>query len=108
MQSDEDQAGQQALLQAQSASEGSVITSAVYTGNEVNYASINYSLLQKKDENFLPVKIESDYAEIQVNETGEGEEAGEKQHEVKQDGVDLDLREEMESQDQVDLDEVQV
>ncbi|XP_053503354.1 uncharacterized protein LOC128621537 isoform X1 [Ictalurus furcatus] len=143
MQSDEDQADEQAPLQVQSPVEVSTNTSEINSGtkeemkisgteqtegagevNEVDYASINYSLLQKKDNGGLkPQKVESDYAEIQLKKMSEGEEVetlqdgekqgGEKQddvkkHEVNQDGVNQGLDVVTESQKQVELQEVQV
>lgn len=138
MQSDEDQADEQAPLQVQSPVEVSTNTSEINSGtkeemkisgteqtegagevNEVDYASINYSLLQKKDNGGLkPQKVESDYAEIQLKKMSEGEEVetlqdGEKQddvkkHEVNQDGGNQGLDGVTESQKQVELQEVQV
>lgn len=133
MQSDEDQADEEALLQVQSPAEVSANTSAVDSGteeemnllqkdkteragaaNDIDYATINYSLLQKKNDGDLkPEEVESEYAEIQLKKQSEGEEAeisqdGEKQDGVKQDGVGHGLESGMESQKQVELDEVQV
>lgn len=130
MQSDVDQADEQAPLQVQATVEVSTKTSATNIGteeeilvkeqteraeevNEVNYASINYSLLQKKDEESQPQKMESDYAEIHLNNLSEGEEVetlqdGVKQDEVKQNGVDQGVEGEMKTQKHVELEEVQV
>ncbi|XP_026790533.3 uncharacterized protein LOC113539157 isoform X1 [Pangasianodon hypophthalmus] len=125
--SDEDQADEQAPLQVQTPAEVSTNTSALNSGKieragevkEVDYASINYSLLQKKaDGDLKPQKVESDYAEIQLKKQSEGEEVETlqdgvkpdemKQREVKQDRVDQGLEGGMESQKQVELEEVQV
>ncbi|KAF4086226.1 hypothetical protein AMELA_G00104190 [Ameiurus melas] len=143
MKSDEDQADEQAPLQVQSPVEVSTNTSEINNGtkeemtisgteqtegagevNEVDYASINYSLLQKKDnEGLKPQKVESDYAEIQLKKMSEGEEVetlqdgekqgGEKQddvkkHEVQQDGLNRCLDGGTESHKHVELQEVQV
>ncbi|MCI4386030.1 hypothetical protein PGIGA_G00057500 [Pangasianodon gigas] len=132
-QSDEDRADEQAPLQVQTPAEVSTNTSALNSGKilgkeqtegagevkEDDYASINYSLLQKKaDGDLKPQKVESDYAEIQLKKQSEGEEVETmqdgvkpdemKQHEVKQDRVDQGLEGGMESQKQVELEEVQV
>ncbi|KAK3531249.1 hypothetical protein QTP70_015218 [Hemibagrus guttatus] len=120
-------------LQVQTPAEVSTNTSAVYRGTEeerkilekeqtlteVDYASINYSLLQKNDDGDLkPKKVESDYAEIQLKKVNEEEavqtmqdemkNSGEAQDGAKQDGVDHDLEGGMESQKQEELEEVQV
>lgn len=134
-QSDEDQAGEQALLPAQSAAEISTNTSVVFSGTEeemkilekektlgvgevkeVDYASINYSLLHKKDGDKKPDKMENEYAEIQIKNQSEGEVVEtlqdgvtqQKVSEVKQNGVDQGVEGGMESQNQVEVDEVQV
>lgn len=137
MKSDEGQE-EQDLLQVQTPAEVSANTSAVCSGteevrkilekeqtegagevNEVDYASINYSLLQKKDDRYLkPKNVESDYAEIQIKKMNEGEDAqtmqdgvkngGEAQDGEKQDGADQGLEGGLESQKQVELEEVQV
>lgn len=127
MQSDEDQADEQAPLQVQSHVEVSANTSAVYHGteeemkllqkdktegaevNDVDYATINYSLLQKKNDGDLNSgKVESDYAEIQLKKPSEREEGETSQDGEKQDEVDHGLEAGMESQMQVELDDVQV
>lgn len=137
MKSDEGQE-EQDLLQVQTPAEVSANTSAVCSGtveerkilekeqteeagevNEVDYASINYSLLQKKDDRDLkPKNVESDYAEIQIKKMNEGEDAQTMQDGVKngreaqdgekQDGADQGLEGGMESQKQVELEGVQV
>lgn len=125
-QSDEDQANEQDRLEVQAPVQVSTNTSLICSAaeeemkilekeqtegvrevNEVDYASINYSLLQKKDRDLKPQKMESDYAEIQLKKQSEGEDAetlqdgekqdGENQHEVKHDGVDQGLGVGMES-----------
>ncbi|TSN03409.1 hypothetical protein Baya_8545 [Bagarius yarrelli] len=56
--------------------------------NEVNYATINYSLLPQKDDGDLkPQKVESDYAEIQIKKPNKDEKKQTLQDEVKQDEV---------------------
>ncbi|XP_060800230.1 uncharacterized protein LOC132901689 isoform X1 [Neoarius graeffei] len=127
MQSDEDQADEQAPLQVQSHVKVSANTSAVHHGteeemkllqkdktegaevNDVDYATINYSLLQKKNDGDLNLgKVESDYAEIQLKKPSEREEGETSQDGEKQDEVDHGLEAGMESQMQVELDDVQV
>ncbi|KAF5900619.1 myeloid cell surface antigen CD33-like, partial [Clarias magur] len=118
MQSDEHQADEQAPLQVHSpvSSNTSTLnggtdeemkvfgkeqTEGLGVVNELDYASINYSLLQKKDDgDSMPQKVESDYAEIQLKKPSEGEKVetlpdGERPEEPKQDGVDQDLDSEM-------------
>ncbi|XP_053363959.1 uncharacterized protein LOC128533695 isoform X2 [Clarias gariepinus] len=124
MQSDEHQADEQAPLQVHSpvSSNTSALnggtdeemkilgkeqTEGIGVVNELDYASINYSLLQKKDDGgSMPQKVESDYAEIQLKKPSEGAKVetlsdGERQDELKQDGVDQDLDSEMVSQKDV-------
>ncbi|KAK2831593.1 hypothetical protein Q7C36_016679 [Tachysurus vachellii] len=87
--------------------------------SEVDYASINYSLLQKKKDGDLnPKQAESDYAEIQIKKPNEGEEVQTVQHGLEkdevvqegamQDGGDQGIEDGMESEKQAELEEVQV
>ncbi|KAM9468740.1 uncharacterized protein Hap1MRO34_013357 isoform 3-T3 [Clarias gariepinus] len=124
MQFDEHQADEQAPLQVHSpvSSNTSALnggtdeemkilgkeqTEGIGVVNELDYASINYSLLQKKDDGgSMPQKVESEYAEIQLKKPSEEAKVetlsdGERQDELKQDGVDQDLDSEMVSQKDV-------
>lgn len=135
MQSEEDKVDEKDPLQVQTHAEVSTKTSGTEEEKkllgkehtegagavpEVDYASINYSLLQKKkkDGDLNPKQAESDYAEIQIKKPNEGEEVQTVQHGLekdeeaqegaKQDGGDQGLEDGMESEKQVELEEVQV